>query len=192
MPTSAPRLWLDLVDPLSRLVEHELRALEARETVEEVLRSPLELRPPPAPLLDPEAEPWAERWRRARELAGERGVLLEVPRLVPWSRKAWELVLHGREVGAEQPLRDALFRAFHEEGTDVGRVDVLVELAASLGLDTTRAKAVLDVDRHAAAVAESAREAGTRGADTPPALWTGSELVQGFHDRDALRTLLVP
>lgn len=191
MTPSPPRFWLDVVDPLSWLMDEEIGALEDEGTGP-VLRSPLELRPPPMELVDPHGEAWSRRWNRADELARERGRTLRRPTLVPWSRKAWELILHGREVEREAEVRAAVLRAFHEEGRDVGRVDVLVEVATSLGLDTTRAKAVLDVDRHAAAVAGSGREARALGAEAPPALWTGRELVRGFHDRDALRTLLIP
>lgn len=191
MPPSAPRLWLDVVDPLSYLVELEVQALEA-EGLEPVVRSALELRAPPDALLDPDGEAWSDRWRRASALAGAAGVPLARHGFVPWSRKAWELVLHAREVEREEEVRTAVFHAFHRDGLDVGRVDVLVELATSLGLDRTRAKAVLDVDRHAAAVVTSAGEARALGATTPPALWTGTRLARGFHNRDALRTLLIP
>lgn len=191
MPPSPPRFWLDVVDPLSYLVEAELQALED-QGLEPVRRSALELRPPPQQLLDPDGASWTDRWSRAAELAAGLDLPLREQPLVPWSRKAHELLLHAREVDREREVRTAVLHAFHREGRDVGRVDVLVDLATSLGLDRTRTKAVLDVDRHATAVADAAREARGLGATAPPALWTGTELVQGFHNRDALRTLLIP
>ncbi len=191
MTPPAPHLWLDVVDPLSFVMEGELRALEA-DGMDPVARGWLELRPPPAELLDPDDPAWRARWETAAELAADRGVTLADPGFVPWSRKAHELLLHAREVEREAEVRAALLEAVHVEGRDVGRVDVLVELATGLGLDRTRTKAVLDVDRHAAAVVESAAESRALGASAPPALWTGSRLVEGFHDRDALRTLLIP
>lgn len=191
MTPSAPRFWLDVVDPLSFVMEDELRALEA-EGLDPVARGFLELRPPPAELVDPEGRAWGARWEAAAEVAARRGVALAEQDFVPWSRKAHELLLHAREVEREAEVRAVLLRAFHVEGRDLGRVDVLVALAAELGLDRTRTKAVLDVDRHAAAAVESAVEARALGASAPPALWTGSRLVEGFHDRDALRTLLIP
>jgi predicted DsbA family dithiol-disulfide isomerase len=186
------RFHFDVVDPLSYLVELELHALEDEGALPPVARSPVELRPPPAELMDPDREPWTTRRARAEELADGLGLTLARPRIIPWSRKAHELLFHAREVDRERAVRTALLHAFHRDGEDVGRVDVLVRVATELGLDRTRTKAVLDVDRHAGAVVRAEAEARELGVGEPPALWTGAELVQGFHDRDALRTLLVP
>lgn len=180
-----PRFFFDLVDPLSYLVERELDTLDAGGRVDRV---PLELRPPPAPLIDPDDPAWRDRWTTA--VAAARGVELRAPSLVPWTRKALELVLHARELGREDDVRRALFVAGLEEGRDLGRVDVLVEIARDLGLDHSRAKAVLDVDRHAEAVRAARVEAAHLGVAEPPALVAGGHVLRGFHNRDALDTFL--
>jgi len=192
MDPPRPLFWYDLVDPLSWLLDRELQALEEEEGRLLVHRAPAEWNPPPSPLLDPEGEAWRTRRQEATELAAHRGIELAEPFLVPWSRKAHELVLLGREEGGEAELRQALFQAFHTEGRDIGRVDVLVGIAVDAGQDRSHAKAVLDVDRHAAAVARSTAEAREAGALPPPALRLESGVVRGFHDRHALRTLLIP
>ena len=111
-------------------------------------------------------------------------------RLVPWSRKAHELVLHAAEVDRQDEVRRGLFELAFREGRDLGRVDVLVSFAGGLGLDLTHAKAVLDVDRHAGRVAEGRSLAAEWGVDAPPALVVGSRVLRGFHNRDALGTFL--
>lgn len=182
-----PRFFFDLVDPLSYLVDRELNALEARSGTR-IERVPLELRPPPAPLIDPDDPAWRKRWERARSLVAD--VELREPPLVPWTRKAMELVLHGRELGREDDVRRALFAAGIEEGRDLGRVDVLVDVARELGLDHSRAKAVLDVDRHSEAVRAARTDAAELGVAEPPALVAGGRVLRGFHNRDALDTFL--
>ena len=156
-----PRFYFDYVDPLSYLAEIELTAaVEAGEGPEPV-RIPLELRPPPAPLLDPDGPWWRARWQSALTLAaacGDTTVLVE-PRVLPWTRKAHELVAHARASGLERRAHMAVFEALFARGEDIGRVDVLVRLAASLGLDATETKAVLDVDRYAQDVATVSAEA---------------------------------
>lgn len=187
MTDSPIRLFYDFIDPLSYLVARELTALAVPDGV--VAWHPFELRPPPSPLVTVDDEALARRWSRARELAGD-GVRLDPPTLVPWTRKAHELVLHGAEHDLEARVRDRIFDAYHLEGQDIGRVDVLVGLAAELGLDRTEAKAVLDVDRHEARAAALRADALSEGVDDTPIIICGEERLEGFHNRDRLGTLL--
>jgi predicted DsbA family dithiol-disulfide isomerase len=85
----------------------------------------------------------------------------------------------------------AVFDAVFLEGRDVGRVDVLVELAGGLGLDATETKATLDVDRYAPDVVAARAAAARSGVAASPALVSGHGTLQGFHNRDALRTFLL-
>lgn len=184
------RFFFDYVDPLSYLQEQELQAVEhdAGKTLAE--RVPLELRAPPEPLLEPDDDEWRRRWHTAHEIATRTGTPLTLPSFLPWTRKAHELVLHAVEKGFAAEARRALFRGVFAEGADIGRVDVLVDLARTLGMAATEAKIVLDVDRYASAVLELRREASRVGISEPPAIWHDGRALQGFHNRNALRTFL--
>src|SRR5688500_686133 len=145
---SAPvRFFFDYVDPGSYLIERMLAEVEAAHGLA-VERIPFEVTPPPTPLVDPRGEEWRRFWEGARTMAAEEGVTLADPRLVPWTRKAHELARHAREHERFADVHRALFGAFLLEGRDLGRVDVLLDVATRSGLDLTAAKAVLDVDRH--------------------------------------------
>jgi predicted DsbA family dithiol-disulfide isomerase len=181
----------DYLDPLSHLLDLELSALSAEPDLQEVRRVPLELRPPPSELLDPDDPTWSDRWHRAAAAGRSLGVSLRRPLFLPWTRKAHELVLHAAEGGFAGPVHSALFRAALIDGLDIGRVDVLVDIARDLGMDAQAAKAVLDVDRHAAAVAALGREAREAGATEPATLLGAGRALRGFHNRDALRTFLL-
>lgn len=189
MVTSDARFFYDFVDPLSFLVERELAAVEEERGIR-VPRVPLELRPPPAPLLDPDGAVWRARWEVASRASRATGVTLVEPALVPWSRKAHELVLHAMELGQSDEIRRGIFALVFEEGRDIGRVDVLVDFARKSGMDLTRAKAVLDVDRHAEEVAAARSLAADAGVGEPPALVRGHAVLRGFHNRDALGNFL--
>lgn len=193
MRTPAPLFFFDYLDPLSYLVDRELEALAADGLGPGtgLRRIPLELRPPPAPLVDQEGEDWRARWAAAAALAEAGGVTLAEPPLVPWTRKAHEFVLHAAEKGAGEAAHRKVFDAVFVRGSDVGRVDVLVGLARELGLDAMEAKAVLDVDRHTAAVAGLRVLAEDSGVGEPPALVHGGRALRGFHNRGALRTFLL-
>ena len=113
-------------------------------------------------------------------------------RLVPWTRKAHELIAHAtaHDASSADAVRLAVAVAYALEGRDIGRVDVLVEIGIANGLDRTETKAVLDVDRYEADVARAAREAATAQVTRTPTIIVGSERFEGFHNRTALGTLL--
>lgn len=191
MQTATAILYFDYVDPLCYLLEAELAGLLAAERTIEVTRVPAEVCPPPGPLLDPDGPWWAARWRTAQDLAVERGLVLAEPRILPWTRKAHELVIHARHRGMGAEAHAAVFEAAFGLGRDIGRVDVLVDVARGLGLDATEAKAVLDVDRYSDEVAALGARAAEAGAAEIPALVRDSQTLQGFHNRDTLRTFLL-
>jgi predicted DsbA family dithiol-disulfide isomerase len=190
MSAEAPVLFFDYVDPLSYLLERELSGLLPELAVAPLRRVPLELRPPSEPMLDPDGEEWTERWSASCALAADRNIHLRDPAIVPWTRKAHELVLHAESEGLGDGAHRALIDAFFLEGRDIGRVDVLVEIARCLGLDPTAAKAVLDVDRYTGEVSAFGDRARALEIHAPPALAFGLATLRGFHNRDTLRTFL--
>jgi len=191
MEPPAAVFFYDYVDPLAYLVERELAHAGPPGAPPAVRRVPLELRPPPAPLLDPDAPEWRTRWEAALEEASRHGIRLAEPALLPWTRKAHELVLHAASAGVGEAAHRAVFDAVFLNGRDVGRVDVLVALARELGLDAREARVVLDVDRYAEDVIAGRAEAAAAGVAASPALASAHGTLQGFHNRDALRTFLL-
>jgi predicted DsbA family dithiol-disulfide isomerase len=189
MADFTPRLFYDYIDPLSFLIEHDVLALES-EGWTTVSRQPLELRAPPAALIDPRDPLWQRRWDQASTLADERGIALHRPTLVPWSRKAHELAMHAREKDRFAEAHAALYRAHLLEGRDIGRVDVLVEIAGTVGLDPQEARIVLGVDRHAATLDGLRGEAERLGVRGVPTLLVAGERIEGVLPREALRALL--
>lgn len=184
-------LYLDLIDPGSYLMD--LRVEEAsRPVVAPPVRAPFEIRPPTAPMLHPDDAAWRSYFERMAAELGEAGHTIKQPRLIPWTRKAHEFVAWAGETepGSEARVRGMLFRRFLEEGEDIGRIDVLLEVAAEVGFDVTGAKAALDVDRHAETVADIRARALAKGVRGVPTLVRGSQRLEGIHDEGAIRALL--
>jgi len=181
--------FYDYVDPASYLMDRTLAGLGDRFEAGLVPR-PFEIRRPPASLIDPTSPEWRAYLEEMREAARDRGVTLEPPGRVPWSRKAHELALMGRERGVFPELHRSLFRAYFREGRDLGRVDVLVELGAASGLDRTEAKAVLDVDKHMETVEAERSRAERLGVQGVPTLLAGEDVLEGYHDEDEVLTFL--
>ncbi|MDX1495346.1 MAG: DsbA family protein [Longimicrobiales bacterium] len=189
MTSSRPTLFYDFVDPLSYLLVLELAQVEELED-DDLAWHPLELRPPTEPLVTLDDPAVAQRWEEARANAGKKAATFDPPRLVPWTRKAHELVLYAAEHDREHGVRRRIFEAYMTESADIGRVDVLVTLAVEMGLDRTESKAVLDVDRHEADVARLRDEALAGGVTSLPTLVAGDRRLEGFHNRDRIGTLL--
>jgi predicted DsbA family dithiol-disulfide isomerase len=186
------RIYFDFIDPLSYAASHALRV--HRESTDEVTPRlewvGFELRPPPAQLTEIHDPIWTERWEKAAGQAAALRLSLNPPPIVPWTRKAHELHLFGCQENVGEVLRMSIFDAYFKEGRDIGRVDVLVEIASGVGLDPTATKAVLDVDRHQADVAAARQEAETFGVRDVPSLSIDGRLVEGFPDPTDLGTLL--
>ena len=189
-------IWFDFIDPASVLLLLEIEGAIADGAEwargSEIRWHPFELRPPPTPLVGIDDAEIAPLWVSARPLASAAGIDVAPPNLVPWTRKAHELVAHAdaHDPSAANPVRLAVARAYALEGRDIGRVDVLVQIAIDHGLDRTETKAVLDVDRYDADVVASGRRAREAGVTITPTLVAGTLRIEGFHNRTALGTLL--
>ena len=191
MTAPSPCLYVDVVDPLSFVMHLEVRQVEESRGMR-VRRLPLEVRPAPAELTDVDDPAWTGRWAEAESLLDVRGVTLVRPTLVPSSRKAHELLTHVGSLEGDVADRafDVLFAAFFMDGRDIGRVDVLVGLGQSLGLDLTETKAVLDVDRCEEDVMQVLEGARLDEIESPPVLTMGTNRLQGFHNQTAIGTFL--
>lgn len=190
MPASEPvRFFFDYVDPASFLVERHLALVEDSLSIA-VERIPFEVRPPPTPLADPRAPQWRSFWEGAETAALEEGVTLAHPPLVPWTRKAHEFALHSRKEDRFFAIHRALFEAFLLEGRDLGRVDVLLEIAVRHGLDLSRAKAVLDVDRHTPTVTAARAHAERLGVRGVPTLRAGDQALEGLQSHGTVLAFL--
>ena len=72
--------------------------------------------------------------------------------------------------GTQRALKHALLQAYHGEGRNPGARDVLLDLAGSVGLDTTEAAAVLAEGRYADEVREAEQSWQQAGIQSVPAI----------------------
>jgi predicted DsbA family dithiol-disulfide isomerase len=188
MNSRVAKVHFDYVDPLSWLLAREIVAAGVDDTSFQWV--PRELRPPPIPLTTIDDPDLAPRWSDARKLGAESHIVFAPPALVPWTRKAHELTLHAHQYGSDADVREAIFEAYLFDGKDIGRVDVLVDVARSAGLDITEAKAVLDVDRYEIDVARAFTDAIDADIHTVPTITLDGKRLEGFHNGAAIRTFL--
>lgn len=187
-------VYADYVCPYCALAEAALAQLRAEGTAIEARA--FELWPVPQPLPDLERPYFTDAWdRRVMPLARAFGVEgLQRPRFAARTRKAHEAALFARDKGVGEQMRAALYRAYFEQARDIGRIDVLVEVGAEIGLNRTEMKAALDVDKYTESVASAAADAVALGINAVPAYLVGEHgaprLVVGMRSADELRALL--
>ena len=116
-------------------------------------------------------------WNEIQRLAGHAGVTIRPRADLPRTRKAHEAAHFAREKGREIELRRAIFTSIWTGGRDVGRIDVLADLADEVGLDAEDLRIALDIDRYQADVdAELALARRLRVPGTPVVfVGTGSD-----------------
>lgn len=166
-------VWSDYVCPYCYLQLPALKKLKqenenAGQRLQVVWRA-FELRPAPNPTLDPAGEYLRSTWAKSvYPMAEERGMNLKLPPVQPRSRAAHEAAAFASNQGRFEPMHEALFRAFFEEGRDIGRTDVLAEIAASVGLDPGQLTSSLETKKFATAVEEDQQLALQLGVSGVP------------------------
>lgn len=166
-------VFSDYVCPFCYLEEPDLARVreEYGDRVEVDWRA-YELRPDPIPTLDPDGEYLHRVWNASvYPMARSLGMTLRLPPVQPRSRKALEAAEFAREKGAYDRMHTALFRAFFEEGRDIGDVEVLLEVGESVGLDTDELRASLEEDRYTGKVVGDEELARKLGVDSVPTVF---------------------
>ena len=143
-------VWSDYVCPFCYLEQPVLERI-AQEYGERVgIRwRAFELRPDPVPTLKPDGTYLRDIWARAvYPMAKERGMTLRLPPMQPRSRLAHEAALFAATQGLFDAMNTALFRAFFEDGRDIGDLAELVEIGASIGLNAAELRQALEDGFH--------------------------------------------
>src|SRR5690349_23431486 len=123
-----------------------------------------ELRPAPAPTLDPKGEYLHTVWNQAvYPMARQRGMTLRLPTVQPRSRRAFELAEFARANGRFDEVHRGIFKAFFEESRDIDDLKTLVTIGAAVGLDGEAVRAALEQGIYRDRVINDEREAADLG-----------------------------
>lgn len=129
-----------------------------------------ELRPDPAPSLDPAGEYLTRVWRDSvYPLAAQLGITMRLPPMQPRSRRAHEAAKWSQTQNQFDAYNEAIFRAFFERGEDIGNIDVLVNLAHDLQLDASNLRTALETKQFEPSVLADEHEASELGVHAVPA-----------------------
>jgi predicted DsbA family dithiol-disulfide isomerase len=106
------------------------------------------------------------------------------------SRLAQELGAWADSQPGGEAIHDALFRAYFVDARNIGDPDVLVEIAASVGLPAAQAREVLDKRTHKAAIDADWEKSHRYGVTGVPTFVIGSNGVVGAQPYEALEELV--
>jgi predicted DsbA family dithiol-disulfide isomerase len=176
-------IYSDLICPWCyigrRRLGEALKLLELSEPPNIVWR-PFELNPDlPKSGLDrrmyrtPEFGSWERSQAMDREVAetGKTlGLTFHYDRILstPNTLEGHRLLWWARETGSQDALAEALFRAYFSEGRDIGKLEVLTDVAVEVGLSREQARRFLQTEQGRVEVLAEEREARRRGLNGVP------------------------
>jgi predicted DsbA family dithiol-disulfide isomerase len=139
-------VFADYVCPFCYLAETQVARLRAEGV--EVQGAAFELRPAGTPLPSLRERYMHDSWRLVIEpLLEELQVTMRFPTVSTRTRKAHEAAAWARGRDAFDRMHEAIYRAYWEDAADIGRIDVLTEIGAGVGLDRSELRVSLDIDQ---------------------------------------------
>jgi predicted DsbA family dithiol-disulfide isomerase len=172
-------IYSDYVCPFCFLEIPALERLRDEQGVELDYRA-FELRPEPAPTLEPAGEYLTTVWNNSvYPMARRLGVEIRLPPVQPRSRLAFEGAEVSRDAGKLAEYTRAVHEAFFQRGLDIGREEVLSGISAGVGLPADGFRRALRDHRHLSRVLDQQREAHELGMHSVPSVVLGNYLVPG-------------
>ena len=108
-------------------------------------------------------------------MAAERGLVMKLPPVAPRTRLAFQAVELAGDHSRRQAMHRAIFEAFFRDGRDIGRVDVLADVGASVDLAPALVKLALEAGTYLNRVLDQERLARELGVTGVPAMLVGDD-----------------
>ena len=154
-----------------------------------------ELRPEPVPLPPPHDPARVRRWQASvLPMAAARGLVMKIPPVATRTRLTFQAVELARDRGKFDAMHRAVFEAFFRDGRDIGDVDVLADIAASIDLAPALVSGALDAGTYLRRVLDQEQRSRQLGITGVPTMFVGDDLqtaepVVGAVPYDRLKTV---
>jgi predicted DsbA family dithiol-disulfide isomerase len=99
-------------------------------------------------------------------LAERMGFTMKLPPVQPRTRLAHALAIWAADNGEFNAFNTAVFKTFFQDGLDIGRLEILFQIVASIGLNSKELESGSRIDSYVQRVIDDekmARQAGIRG-----------------------------
>jgi len=114
-----------------------------------------------------------------KKLADEIGLKMIRPTFIASSRSALEAAEYASEKGKFDRFHLAIFKAYWEDGKNIGSRSVLLEIAAGCGLDPAELEKALNEKSYSSIINKDNAEAAAMGINGIPAYIIGGYLLVG-------------
>jgi len=183
-------VYFDYVCPYCLLAEETITTAVAEHGAEVSWR-PFELRPQPHPTLRPEDDYLPRVWRSSvYPMAEQLGVPITLPSVSPqpYTHLAFEGALFARAHQRAEAYHAAVLTAFFQQDRDIGRPDVLTEIAAQVDLEAKDFATALAERRYAEAHRAELAATRSSGVRAVPTIDIGSWRFEGVPSAGQLRS----
>lgn len=180
-------IYADYVCPYCFLAIRPLEQVAQEYNLELDWRA-FELRPDPVPTLEPRGAYLVNTWRDSvYPLAAQIGVQIQLPPVQPRSRLAFEGAEFARDQGRLREYNTAVYAAFFQKGLNIGELDVLMQIAESVGLDGNTFREALTDHRYLPQVLEQESEGQACRVEGVPTIFVGEQRFFGYVPYEMLR-----
>jgi predicted DsbA family dithiol-disulfide isomerase len=146
----------------------------------------------PAEQWRPDMDPKTRQalWERISAMGATAGVEMKAPRTLANSMLALQAGEFAADAGLAEAFEDRVFRAYFNEGLNIGKRDVLLNLGAEIGLDRTALGEALDSGKYAMRIKNNAQAASQMGISGVPTFLVGDWPLVGAQSEDVMRRVL--
>ena len=129
-------------------------------------------------------------WNNIHAMAEEIQLSIKQPALLANSRLALEAAEFADEAGSGEVFKERIFRAYFQEGANIGDADVIAALAAEVGLERAATEHALRSGRYRLKLKNTAMAAQSRDVNGVPTFFIGQLPLVGAQSPDVMRKLI--
>jgi predicted DsbA family dithiol-disulfide isomerase len=129
-------------------------------------------------------------WERISAMATAVGFTMKAPAVLTNSRAALAATEFARESGRDEALEERIYRAYFNEGVNIGDAAQVARLAADAGLDPAEVAEAIESPRYELRLKNNALAAHQRDVSGVPTFFIGDYPLVGAQSLDTMRSLL--
>jgi predicted DsbA family dithiol-disulfide isomerase len=129
-------------------------------------------------------------WQRISAMATEAGLTMRPPSVLTNSHNALAACEYAVAAGKGGEFEERVFRAYFEDGSNIGEVEVLKKLATDVGLDPEKIVAAVASPEVQLKLKNNALVAHQHGVSGVPTFFIGTYPLVGAQSEDAMRKIL--
>ncbi|MGA8642086.1 DsbA family oxidoreductase [Candidatus Binatus sp.] len=129
-------------------------------------------------------------WERITAMADAVGFSMKPPVILTNSHAALAATEFARESGRDEALEERIYRAYFNDGENIGDASVVARLAGEAGLDASEVADAIKSPKYEMRLKNNSLAANQRGVSGVPMFFIGEYPLVGAQSLDAMRAVL--